>query len=56
MGYTSPVGDHLKDSTDNGGLGLKDGENSLFSSIVNVGAMIGALSGGLLADYFGRVG
>lgn len=56
MGFTSPVGDHLKDSTDDGGLGLTDGENSLFGSIVNVGAMLGAMSGGMLADSFGRVG
>lgn len=56
MGFTSPVGDDLKKSTDDGGLGLTDDQNSLFGSMVNVGAMIGAMSGGVLADRFGRVG
>eukprot|EP00048_Salpingoeca_helianthica_P015893 m.229221 g.229221 ORF g.229221 m.229221 type:complete len:497 (+) comp17699_c0_seq1:1102-2592(+) len=52
MGYTSPVGDALKDSDH--GLGLNTDQNSLFGSIVNVGAMVGALSGGVIADALGR--
>lgn len=33
---------------------LNDAEMSWVGSLVNVGALVGSLSGGLLMDYFGR--
>jgi SP family sugar porter-like MFS transporter len=51
MGITSPIGDKLQ--TD---IGITSDQQSLFSSIVNVGAMIGALSGGFFTEKLGRLG
>ncbi len=49
LGFTSPIGDELQDD-----LNLTDSQYSLFSAIVNIGAMFGALIAGFLADKLGR--
>jgi MFS family permease len=52
---TEMIGGHLHCSDDNGGkLGSAESDN--FSSLVNVGCMIGALLGGFLCDRIGRKG
>lgn len=56
MGFTSPISDDLKASSDNGGVGITDDQNSLFGSIVTVGAMAGSMCGGMIADKFSRRG
>jgi len=43
------VGTKLQDD-----LGMSKGENDLFGSMVNVGAMMGALAGGFFLDFAGR--
>jgi hypothetical protein len=37
-------------------LNLQAAEQDLFGSMVNVGAMMGALSGGFFLDFIGRRG
>uniref|UniRef100_T1JHA6 Major facilitator superfamily (MFS) profile domain-containing protein n=1 Tax=Strigamia maritima TaxID=126957 RepID=T1JHA6_STRMM len=52
VGYSSPAGPDM----DKPGrrLQLEPQEKSLFSSIVNIGALFGGLLAGFLIDYFGR--
>eukprot|EP00053_Salpingoeca_punica_P008839 m.78958 g.78958 ORF g.78958 m.78958 type:complete len:528 (-) comp14770_c0_seq2:332-1915(-) len=56
LGFTSPIGKVLESPSSEGGVGLSSDQNSLFGSIVNVGAMIGAILGGYLTDKIGRRG
>lgn len=52
LGFTSPY--DLTKPKDKGGFNLSNDENSLFGSMVNVGAMVGSLLGGSLLDFAGR--
>ncbi len=52
MGYTSPY--DLKKPVHEGGYGLTEAQDSLFGSMVTVGAIGGALLGGALLDSIGR--
>jgi len=67
LGFTSPVltamrvlkddapfGDTSLTELSHGEVSIDSDEASLFSSIVNIGAMIGSILGGLLCDKFGR--
>ncbi|XP_042516690.1 sugar transporter ERD6-like 16 [Macadamia integrifolia] len=49
VGFTAPTQNGIKDD-----LGLTLSQFSLFGSIVNIGAMIGAISSGKIADFLGR--
>ncbi|EDQ86863.1 uncharacterized protein MONBRDRAFT_10586 [Monosiga brevicollis MX1] len=49
LGFTSPIGDTMKDD-----LKWTSDQQSLFGSLANVGAMVGALSGGYFLDAVGR--
>ncbi|KAJ7978028.1 Sugar transporter ERD6-like [Quillaja saponaria] len=49
VGYSSPAQSGIMD-----GLGLTVAEYSLFGSILTIGAMIGAVVSGRIADYTGR--
>eukprot|EP00730_Choanoeca_flexa_P017114 TRINITY_DN8198_c0_g1_i3.p1 TRINITY_DN8198_c0_g1~~TRINITY_DN8198_c0_g1_i3.p1 ORF type:complete len:505 (+),score=112.64 TRINITY_DN8198_c0_g1_i3:113-1627(+) len=49
LGYTSPIGTDLEND-----LHMSKSESDLFGSLVNVGAMVGALSGGFFLDFAGR--
>lgn len=51
MGYTSPVLEEVKQS-----LHLSTSAGSFFGALINLGAMAGAVSGGHLADRWGRKG
>ena len=53
LGYTSPVKDTLQD--EHKGIGISQGEQDIFGSIVNVGAMVGAMAAGVLLDGLGRL-
>ncbi|EGD75291.1 hypothetical protein PTSG_06943 [Salpingoeca rosetta] len=52
LGYTSPIKDVLQDPKK--GIDISQGQQDIFGSIVNVGAMVGALAGGVCLDRFGR--
>eukprot|EP01147_Barroeca_monosierra_P004188 gene4188-6534_t len=52
LGFTSPIKDDLQDP--HKGIGLTQDQQDIFGSIVNVGAMIGALSAGFFLDKLGR--
>ena len=54
LGFTSPIGDALKKSEEDGGIGLSDSQQSLFGALVNVGAMFGAVLGSVIMDNIGR--
>eukprot|EP00045_Choanoeca_perplexa_P007224 m.63910 g.63910 ORF g.63910 m.63910 type:complete len:503 (+) comp13983_c0_seq1:423-1931(+) len=49
LGFTSPIGTDLQND-----LKMSKSENDLFGSMVNVGAMVGALAGGFFLDFAGR--
>ncbi|GMY21364.1 sugar transporter ERD6-like 5 isoform X7 [Fagus crenata] len=51
VGYSSPAQSGIMDD-----LGLSVAEYSLFGSILTIGAMIGAIVSGKMADYIGRRG
>ncbi|KAK4598808.1 hypothetical protein RGQ29_016030 [Quercus rubra] len=51
VGYSSPAQSGIMDD-----LGLSVAEYSLFGSILTIGAMIGAIVSGQIADYIGRRG
>ncbi|XP_077219174.1 sugar transporter ERD6-like 7 isoform X1 [Tasmannia lanceolata] len=51
MGYSAPTQSSIIDD-----LGLTIAEYSVFGSIVNIGAMIGAITSGYIADFTGRKG
>ncbi|KAJ6974423.1 hypothetical protein NC653_030508 [Populus alba x Populus x berolinensis] len=51
IGYSSPTQSGIMED-----LGLSVAEYSLFGSILTIGAMIGAIMSGRLADYIGRRG
>ncbi|KAF3454407.1 hypothetical protein FNV43_RR04854 [Rhamnella rubrinervis] len=51
IGYSSPAQSGITDD-----LGLTVAEYSLFGSILTIGAMIGAIGSGKIADYLGRRG
>ncbi|XP_057438834.1 sugar transporter ERD6-like 7 [Lotus japonicus] len=51
IGYSSPTQDAIRKD-----LNLSLAEYSLFGSIVTFGAMIGAITSGLIADFIGRKG
>ncbi|KAM3696109.1 hypothetical protein ACB094_06G014000 [Castanea mollissima] len=51
VGYSSPAQSGIMDD-----LGLTVAEYSLFGSILTIGAMIGAIVSGQIADYIGRRG
>ncbi|XP_077219166.1 sugar transporter ERD6-like 7 isoform X2 [Tasmannia lanceolata] len=48
-GYSAPAQSSITDD-----LGLSVAEYSFFGSILNIGAMIGAITSGRIADFFGR--
>eukprot|EP00043_Microstomoeca_roanoka_P007023 m.68003 g.68003 ORF g.68003 m.68003 type:complete len:507 (+) comp13662_c0_seq1:177-1697(+) len=52
LGYTSPIKNDLQDPKI--GIGINQSQQDIFGSIVNVGAMIGALVAGVLIDGIGR--
>jgi SP family facilitated glucose transporter-like MFS transporter 8 len=52
LGFTSPY--KLTDSNPSKGYDLSDSQASLFGSLVNVGAIMGALIGGVSLDLIGR--
>ncbi|KAK4323401.1 hypothetical protein Pmani_005895 [Petrolisthes manimaculis] len=54
LGYTSPAGPLLVSNSTNGSLHLTTVENSLFSSVLNVGALVGGPLGGLVINAIGR--
>ncbi|KAK3892423.1 hypothetical protein Pcinc_003656 [Petrolisthes cinctipes] len=54
LGYTSPAGPLLMSNSTNGSLHLTSVENSFFSSILNVGALVGGPLGGLVINAVGR--
>lgn len=56
LGYSSPAGAQLIDSTFDDALHLTKEQNSWFSSIMNVGALIGGPLGGLCINKLGRRG
>ncbi|RWR93661.1 Sugar/inositol transporter [Cinnamomum micranthum f. kanehirae] len=51
VGYSSPAQSAIRND-----LGLSLSEYSVFGSILTIGAMIGAVTSGRIADYFGRKG
>ncbi|KDP23561.1 hypothetical protein JCGZ_23394 [Jatropha curcas] len=51
IGYSSPTQSGIMDD-----LGLSVAEYSLFGSILTIGAMVGAIMSGRIADYIGRRG
>ncbi|XP_043719143.1 sugar transporter ERD6-like 7 [Telopea speciosissima] len=51
VGYSAPTQFGIMDD-----IGLSLAEYSVFGSILNIGAMIGAISSGRIADFFGRKG
>lgn len=53
LGYTSPIKDTLESPPPHG-ISLTSSENSLFGSLVNVGAMVGSIASGVLLDRIGR--
>lgn len=53
LGYTSPIKDDLEQHSPTG-IGISSSENSLFGSLVNVGAMVGSIASGILLDRIGR--
>ncbi|RXG61235.1 Facilitated trehalose transporter Tret1 [Armadillidium vulgare] len=56
MGYSSPAGILLTSNSTNSTLYLTSSQNSWFSSISNLGAMIGCPLAGICINYFGRRG
>eukprot|EP00238_Polyblepharides_amylifera_P006996 CAMPEP_0196574592 /NCGR_PEP_ID=MMETSP1081-20130531/4285_1 /TAXON_ID=36882 /ORGANISM="Pyramimonas amylifera, Strain CCMP720" /LENGTH=511 /DNA_ID=CAMNT_0041892671 /DNA_START=118 /DNA_END=1653 /DNA_ORIENTATION=+ len=61
LGFTSPISASLTgpdctspSSCPSGSLSLTSAQLSLFGSIINVGAMVGAAAGGHLTDQYGR--
>lgn len=61
LGYASPTSPMLDNSTDAGcalphDQPLDEGQLAVYSSIVNVGAMLGVVLGGVSVKYLGRRG
>ncbi|KAB7497330.1 hypothetical protein Anas_10011, partial [Armadillidium nasatum] len=56
MGYSSPAGILLTSNSTNSTLYLTSSQNSWFSSISNLGAMVGCPLAGICINYFGRRG
>ena len=54
LGLTAPMGTVLQQGRNASGLGLTEAQADLFGSIVNGGALVGALGGSKLLDVLGR--
>ena len=56
LGYSSPAGAKLMSKTTDDFLHLSKDQNSWFSSLMNVGALVGGPVGGLCLNKLGRRG
>ncbi|MCL4126465.1 UNVERIFIED_CONTAM: hypothetical protein GTU68_021577 [Idotea baltica] len=56
LGYSSPAGIILTSNSTDSSIHLTDSQNSWFSSISNVGALLGGPAAGLCVNMFGRKG